>query len=226
MSKLLHIDHLCIGYSKTLVSNVQAVFEPNEISIVLGVNGSGKTTLLKTIAGLMSPLSGDIFYKGNSINVLTRKDLSTMISFTLNSNVSANITVQEFLSFSNINQAYNQDNLNEIFDQFQVAPFLHKHLHSISDGQRQMVSIARCIVQNTPIVYLDEPTAFLDYKNVRNVMSMVQFYATSGKSFIINTHDRVWIEELERKKIYGISQCCFKNLTDRPNWDSLKNEFA
>ncbi|MBK7958168.1 MAG: ABC transporter ATP-binding protein [Bacteroidetes bacterium] len=174
----------------------------------------------------MSPLSGDIFYKGNSINVLTRKDLSAMISFTLNSNVAANISVQEFLSFSNINPTLDQHNLNEIFDQFQLAPFLHKSLHSISDGQRQMVSIARCIVQNTPIVYLDEPTAFLDYKNVRNIMSIVQFYANSGKSFIINTHDRVWIEELESKKIYGISQGCFKDLTDRPNWDSLKNEFA
>lgn len=226
MSKLLHIDHLCIGYSQALVSNVQAVFESNEISIILGVNGSGKTTLLKTIAGLLSPISGDIFYKGNSINLLTRKDLSAMISFTLNSNIAANITVQEFLSFSNINPTFDQDNLNEIFDQFQLAPFLHKPLHSISDGQRQMVSIARCIVQNTPIVYLDEPTAFLDYKNVRNIMSIVQFYANNGKSFIINTHDRVWIEELERKNIYGISQGCFKDLTNSPNWDSLKNEFA
>ncbi len=226
MSKRLQIEGLTIGYQNPIVSEINADFDSAEIAIVLGSNGSGKSTLLKTITGLIPSLAGNVYLNGKSIDALSKKDRSTTISFALNTIVSVNITAGEFLSFSNLFQALSQIELHEIYERFQINHLLDKPLNSISDGQRQMVSVARCIVQNTPIIYLDEPTAFLDYQNIQKVLSIVQYYAQNGKTFLINTHDRVWIEEIANKKIYGIREGQFVNVSDRPNWDDLKHEFA
>ncbi|MCO4780757.1 MAG: ABC transporter ATP-binding protein [Candidatus Cloacimonetes bacterium] len=210
---LLKIDALTTGYDSTMVSkSVSLEVYPSELICILGPNGAGKSTLLKTIAKLLEPLSGDIHFCGKHIDLLDTKSLSQYLSIVLTDRITLEyMTVWEFVSlgrfpYTNFMGTLSQkdkDIVDQVIDQLAITHLQSRDLSALSDGQRQRVMIARALAQNTGLVILDEPTAFLDLPSKVELMALLSdLCSTKTSSFLVSTHDldlalsqadRIWL---------------------------------
>lgn len=196
---MIQIEHLAVGYHETLIHVQELKLEAGKVYAVIGQNGKGKTTLLKTLNGLLKPLEGAISMGEISLSNLSHVDLAKKIAF-----VSSRFEGLDHLSVFNYvalgrtpylgilghltekDRSCVQSTLNDL----KIGHLDQKHTSKISDGERQMASIARALVQETPIITLDEPTAFLDYINkVRFIQQLISIAEQQSKCVIISTHD-------------------------------------
>lgn len=201
---MLHVIDLYIGYkakekNKAVLCSVSLHARENDLIAVIGRNGIGKTTLLKTIAGIIKPLQGKVLLKSNEIHRIPRKELARMISYVSTELVnSPNMTVYDLVALGRhphtgwygqtdagdeevIQRAILLMNLNELSA---------KSLAELSDGERQRALIARALAQDTRIIIMDEPAAFLDVVNRYEVMLMLRrICRAENKTVIFSTHD-------------------------------------
>jgi iron complex transport system ATP-binding protein len=198
-NQLLEIAGVSIGYhGNTLCSNIKANVSEGQLVLFLGANGKGKSTLIRSIAGLQKPISGKIKILGKDLSAYSLKDLAKQVSFLPASNEMVDgITVIELLSFSRIpfktwfQNTNDQDMevITKVAQQTGIIENLDKPYNTLSDGQKQKVNIARCLVQETPLILLDEPTAHLDIVNKIQIFELIKELTKSGKTFICVTHD-------------------------------------
>lgn len=195
---MLELKQLSIGYgNKTLLENIQVKVEHGCLIGLLGVNGIGKSTLLKTIAGIISPLHGSVNVAGKNLHQLSieKKAAAITIAGTERDAISF-MTVQEFIQLgrhrfeTGFSVQSNSAETQNVISQLKIEKIAQKQLSEISDGERQKSIIARALVQATPILLLDEPTAFLDYKNKAFVFSYLRKIAEAeNKIIVVSTHD-------------------------------------
>lgn len=217
----IEVENLQIGFGKnTLVESINMALNKGEIALVLSANGAGKSTLLKSLSGLIPFLSGSISIDGKSISNCSSIDWSKKISFHLNSIIPTKLTVEEILKFSSV---HDHVGLDSILNELGIIHLKTKYIDEISDGQRQLVMLARCLAQDTPIIYLDEPTAFLDFINSKIVMNAVLKITAEGKIFIVNTHDRIWMDA-QPNKIFGIKNKQWLDKLEDKNWEKIMEE--
>lgn len=199
MSIEISLQSLTIGYSnKKIIENINAISHSNKMIGLIGRNGQGKSTLLKTIAGLLTPISGNIDINGQDINTLSEKEKSKIISVLLTKNTEINHTsVEEFISYGRypytnwlgINSIQDQMEINKAIEFCGLEDFKSRIYSELSDGEKQKVNIARAIAQNTPIILLDEPTAHLDLVNKIEVLKLLKsLVEQQNKTIIISTH--------------------------------------
>jgi iron complex transport system ATP-binding protein len=219
MSELaLSFNNLSVGYpqgkaSKILFDNIDLSLTAGQLVCFMGPNGIGKSTLLKTMAGLTPPL-----YSFKT-NIDSKK-----IAIVLTDRVHAmHMRVRELVSYGRYPYLNWNAQLKEA-DEIAVddaLKLLHleniadKDINTLSDGQLQMVMIARAVVQHTPIILLDEPTAHLDLNNRVEVMNMLRRLAReSNKAILVSTHeldlalqtaDLLWLAE-DQKLLAGIPE--------------------
>lgn len=196
---LLEISNVCIGYQgNSLCKNIKTSVSQGQLVLFLGANGKGKSTLIRSIAGLQSPISGAIKIQGKDLSSYSLKDLAKQVSFLPSSNEMVDgITVIELLSFSRIpfktwfqnTNDEDMDVITKVAEQTGIIENLDKSYNTLSDGQKQKVNIARCLVQETPLILLDEPTAHLDIVNKIKIFELIKELTKSGKTFICVTHD-------------------------------------
>ncbi len=199
---LLSTKSLSIGYQKaqirTLQSDINLTLGQGEIVSLMGQNGVGKTTFIKTIAGLINPIAGSIYYADQNLQHISSKALAQKMSLVLTEKpFTFNITPIELIAiarhpYSNwmgvlskkdkesIEWAITETNLNYIAT---------RKLYELSDGQLQKVMIARALAQETDLIILDEPAAHLDLNNKIEVMLLLRKIASQGKGILISTHD-------------------------------------
>jgi iron complex transport system ATP-binding protein len=214
----LSFNKLSVGYqqgksSKMLFDAIDITLKTGELVCFMGPNGIGKSTLLKTMAGLTPPLS--------SFNTIID---SKKIAIVLTDRVHAmHMRVHELVSYGRYPYLNWRAQLTTE-DQIVVADalkLLHlesiadKDINTLSDGQLQMVMIARAIVQDTPILLLDEPTAHLDLNNRVEVMNTLRKLAReSNKAILVSTHeldlalqtaDLLWLAD-DQKLLTGIPE--------------------
>ncbi|PKQ63440.1 hypothetical protein BZG02_08660 [Labilibaculum filiforme] len=197
---LLQIKNLSIGYGNKLVAgNLSATIPAGELICLLGSNGTGKSTLMRSICGFQPILGGSVLIDDLEVNQLSEKELSKRIAVVLTDRVVVpNASVQELVGYGRSPYTGMMGRLNAA-DKIMVSRAMqecgidHKKdslLSSLSDGERQKAFIAKALAQDTPLIILDEPTAFLDLPARVEIMQLLRDIAnTSQKSILMSTHD-------------------------------------
>ena len=200
----LIIDHLTIGYRhKTVAGPLDGTLNAKSLVCLIGSNGLGKSTLLRTLAGLQPALSGRVewHYKGlvEDCTRLSAERRAQSFSIVLTDKPDVmNLTAREVVAMGRMpytgffGKLTKEDEaiVAQAMALTDTAAFADRDLSTLSDGERQKVTIARAIAQQTPVMLLDEPTAFLDYESKHATMAMLRDIAHDmGKLVLVSTHD-------------------------------------
>lgn len=195
----LNIGYRTKGKTVTVYRNLNALFSEGDLVGLIGDNGIGKSTLLKTITGNLKPLSGAVCIKSISIGDYNMQALSHLISIVVTDKIGGfNLTVWDVVAsgrtpymnaFGNMS-IKDEQIVNESLNLLNLSSLKHKLIDELSDGQRQKVIIAKSLAQQTPIIILDEPTAFLDYNSKHHLFATLKLLAAEQqKLIIVSSHD-------------------------------------
>ncbi len=200
----LKIEDLTVGYgkgkrSKPILSDLNITTQSGSLIALVGSNGKGKSTLLKTIAGLLNPLHGTIYIDNKELSSIDRISRARLISYVGTSHeINKNLKVRDLVAlgrypYSNIWGQLSDSDIKIITRAMVDTKTLHLRdsaIGEISDGERQRALIARSLAQNTPIILLDEPTAFLDVANKFEMVDLMrQLSRQRNKIIIFSSHD-------------------------------------
>lgn len=197
MSDLLHIDQLIVGREIQLIKPFSISLNAPNLIILSGRNGTGKSTFLKTITGLIPAIAGSTSINGITIQAKHQKTISKLVSFVNTDKVKEDyIKVIELIEFGrhpwllSKNEQHSNQIIEEIIQLMGIDHLKYKYLNTISDGEWQKANIARAFVQNTPVVIMDEPSAFLDYPSKQQLFKDLKSIAfNKNKLIIVSTHD-------------------------------------
>jgi iron complex transport system ATP-binding protein len=196
MSELLNLVNLNIGRKQILISNINSNIKKGELLILSGLNGCGKSTLLKTLAGILPPLSGSVHINQTPISNLLSVN-AKLVAFVNTERISEDIIRIEDLVTFGAHPFYTVTHLTEVqnmvdeaLEIMNINHLRDKFLNTISDGEWQKANIARALVQNTPVILLDEPSAFLDYPSkIKLFKDLRQLCEKKNILLIVSTHD-------------------------------------
>lgn len=200
MSERLNTEELSIGYAETtIVSGLNLSIPTGKITALVGANGSGKSTILKTMARIMKPKSGTVMLDGKSIHQFSTKEVARQLAI-LPQNPTApdGLTVSELVSYGRYPHQKGFGSMSEedrriIASAISVTgmePFHDRPIDRLSGGQRQRAWIAMALAQQTEILFLDEPTTFLDMAHQLEVLQLLQkLNEEEGRTIIMVVHD-------------------------------------
>lgn len=179
-------------------NNISFTAKEGEVIGILGPNGAGKTTLLRMIAGIMTPTKGEIIidektHQKNSIDI--KKEIAFL---TGNTKLYKDISPYELLKMCGEYYGLPKDKLEkrikEIIKRFDMSSFQHQRIDTLSTGQYQRTSIARCLVHNPKYYILDEPTSGLDVISSKVILDFIKEEKKNNKCVLYSTH---YMEEAE-----------------------------
>jgi iron complex transport system ATP-binding protein len=166
---------------------------------VLGPNGAGKSTLLKTILGYQRALDGEVFYNHDPLESLTVKDLAKKVAVVLTDKLDETfLTVSDIVAtgrypYTGITGRLSQDDketVKEAIKMVDMEVFTERYFHRLSDGEKQKVMIARAVAQQTSLIILDEPVAYVDAPSKVEIMELLlELSHSHGKGILMATHD-------------------------------------
>lgn len=201
---ILQASNISIGYThkkkeNSIASNIDLSLEKENLIALIGANGIGKSTLLRTITGIQKPLSGTVLLNGKNIHELDSLTLAQNLSVVLTEKLPpSNLTVWELIALGR--QPYTNwigtltdsdiSKVNEAIELTQISHLASKRHYEISDGQLQIVLIARALAQDTPLIILDEPTTHLDLLHKAALLKLLKkLTQETGKCILFSTHD-------------------------------------
>ena len=197
---MIRLNDLTIGYGhRILLQHASATIPAGELVALVGRNGTGKSTLLRAIAGLGERLGGEIRLDGHSLETLLPQQLATTVSFVTTERVRIpNLRCEDVVALGRapytnwIGRVQEQDKaiVERSLELVGMAAFAEKTMDRMSDGECQRVMIARALAQDTPVILLDEPTAFLDLPNRYELATLLRrLTRDEGKCILFSTHD-------------------------------------
>lgn len=179
--------------------HITATLSAGEFTCLLGPNGAGKSTLLKTLSAFQAPLSGEMLLDRLPLSSYTAQQLSTRIGIVLTERpVVRGMTVRDMVAMGRSPYtgfwggltADDEAVVNEAMAQVGITALQRRHVDRLSDGELQKVMIAKALAQQTPVIFLDEPTAFLDYPSKVEMMLLLRRLAHEmQKTVFLSTHD-------------------------------------
>jgi branched-chain amino acid transport system ATP-binding protein len=220
---MLRVNDISVSYGPVRVlSNISFDSYDGEVLAIVGPNGHGKTTLLKAIAGLNPPFSGDILYNNERINKLTPHEIARRGIFLLleGGGYISNMTVIENLKLGAYTQRRNlKERLSKVYD---IFPWLRHRSNqlswTLSGGERRMLAIARCLMGNSKLLLLDEPTWGVSPKIQGEIADVVGKLQKEGHSFIISESNLFFASQLANRLLL------LRNNTITPlDKDSIEN---
>ena len=205
MNQTIELRNLSIGYHekgkgiKTIAQGIQAHLCGGELTCLLGANGAGKSTLLKTLSAFLTPLEGEILVEGKALKEYTQNERAKLIGVVLTEKPELHhMTVNELVGlgrspytgfWGNLSKE-DQGIVDEALRMVGMQEMASRQVDTLSDGERQKAMIAKALAQQTPIIFLDEPTAFLDYPSkVETMLLLRQLAHDTGKTIFLSTHD-------------------------------------
>lgn len=201
---VIKINDADFGYKKQhhvteVLKNISLECCPGDFIGIAGLNGSGKSTLLRTLSGLQPLLAGEIIIDGHSLSSTPHRVLAKLVSIVLTEKISGfNLTAFDAVAtgqfpYTNLFNKLEDAHLRIItgaIDACGIAPYIHKSLSELSDGLFQKTMIAKSLAQQTPVMLLDEPSAFLDYASKHDLFKMLKQLAEEEKKCIlVSSHD-------------------------------------
>lgn len=200
----IQIRQLSIGYPsrrgvRVVAEGISGAIRSGELTCLLGANGVGKSTLLRTLSAFQPKIGGEVIIQGRDLSGYTDKELSRLIGVVLTEKPDIrNMTVRELVSlgrspYTDFWGNYSKDDLqivDESIRQVGIVNLSRRPIQTLSDGERQKVMIAKALAQQTSVIYLDEPTAFLDYPSKVEVLQLLRrICSEAGKTVFLSTHD-------------------------------------
>lgn len=201
---MIQLKDVGIGYQtkhgvKVVAEHINGAIHSGELTCLLGSNGVGKSTLLRTLSAFLPKTAGEILIEGRELSSYTDKELSRRIGVVLTEKPDVrNMSVRELVSlgrspYTGFWGTYSKEDLqivDEAIAQVNIEDLSSRMVHTLSDGERQKVMIAKALAQQTPVIYLDEPTAFLDYPSKVEVLQLLRRISReAGKIIFLSTHD-------------------------------------
>ena len=195
------LSHLSVGYKvgHAVVSDINLALQSGKLASLIGANGVGKSTLLKTLTGFLPKLEGSLLLDGKDISEFSQRALARQISIVLTQKPDVqNLTVEEivglgrspYTGFFGKLHANDQQIVDESIIAVGIEKLKNRMIQTLSDGERQKVMIAKALAQQTPVIFLDEPTAFLDFSSKVETFQLLQRMAHEmGKLVLLSTHD-------------------------------------
>lgn len=213
MESILTVAGLNIGYKKRIVaSDINLRLESGVVTALIGRNGAGKSTLIKTLTRHLQAKGGSIEIEGKPLERYGRKELAEKIAIVANEQtVSGGFRLRElvalgrtpFLNRLGILGDEDKRLVERAMEAVGVAHKAENYVAELSDGERQRGMIARGLVQQTPVIIMDEPFSFLDVAARIEIMALLKNIARSeGKAILYSTHevtqalrmaDRLWV---------------------------------
>lgn len=204
IENILSFSDLKIGYYSGKTGNIllpplNASARHGELIAVIGKNGIGKSTLLRTLAGLQKPIGGDILYYNKNLHDHSRMELARKVGYISTEIVKvSNMRVYDLVAlgrFPHTNwigkiEPGDNDAIINALAMTSMQSFTGKFISELSDGERQKTMIARILAQDTGIMIMDEPTAFLDVAGKYEIFHLMNMLsAEKDKTIIFSTHD-------------------------------------
>ena len=217
MTETILLRELSIGYStKTgqhvVASALTAALRKGELTCLLGPNGIGKSTLLRTLSAFQPKLGGSVGINGREISDYSDKELSRLIGVVLTEKPDVQqMTVRELVElgrspYTGFWGTLDDDDRQVVSQSLRLVGIESlgpRLVHTLSDGERQKVMIAKALAQQTPVIYLDEPTAFLDFPSKVEMMQLLArlareeqktiFLSTQDVELALQLADQLWL---------------------------------
>lgn len=216
------MSKLAVGFNPAapLLEGLEAEVSGGELVCLLGPNGTGKTTLLRTVLGLHLPLEGEVALLGRGLDELNRQARARQVSMVFPGRLLAgHLSVHELVALGRLpwtswtGKPGDRDlhMAEQALVRVEAGDLTERRVGTLSDGERQRVLIARALAQDTPLLLLDEPTAFLDLGNRVQVFRLLLALARDeGKAVLMSTHDldlamrhadRLWLIRPRRRTL-------------------------
>ena len=200
MKEILKTSSLSIGYNdKIVVSDINVTLNEGDIIALVGPNGAGKSTLFKTFSTHIKPVGGRIELFGEDLMSYTPKERAKLLGIVLTERPDDmflkvfDVVAAGRYPYTGMFGKLSEKDENEIKVSLELVGVNHlidRVFNTLSDGEKQKVMIAKAIAQNTPIIMLDEPTAFLDYPSKIELFSLLKKLAKEQKKAILfSSHD-------------------------------------
>ena len=196
---MLQINSVEIGHTTALVHISSLQLEQGKLYGLIGRNGIGKSTFLQTLVGVNPLLSGEIKVQGSSLKTIQKKELAKKIALVRTSfPIIENLSVYAYLllgrvPYTNVFGTTNIDDakiVKSVIELLQISYLEEKFTSQLSDGEKQLIAIAQVLVQQTGVVLLDEPTAFLDYENKWKILKILKKCTVENQlCTVFSSHD-------------------------------------
>ena len=194
----LTVEFTSSDYVVRPLSGLSLDADDGELVVVLGPSGCGKTTLLSCLAGLLTPTSGSISFRGIDVGALSGQALGeyrrytvgvVFQAFNLIRSLSARGNVMAPLRLAHVPRRVAMSRADELLETVGLAERAGHKPAEMSGGQQQRVAIARALAHDPPLVVADEPTAHLDYIQVEGVLRLLRQLSAPGRLVLVSTHD-------------------------------------
>lgn len=198
---MIKVDNLSVSYGKGLpdvISNMSFELEKGCILNILGQNAVGKTTLIRTLMRELQNYRGSVKVCGKEISSYSIRDYAKIMGVVSTSfSTYQNLLVADYLMTGFLNQMTpfskpNAEYVRKAYDalsSFGKQDLFNKQIDQLSSGERQIVMIARVLLQDPEIIIVDEPTANLDVKNQIAVLNQIQNLSSQGYTVLVTTHN-------------------------------------
>lgn len=201
---MLKVENLNCAYPSgrdhvTVISQLSMAVVPGKLVLLAGRNGIGKSTLIRTLSGLQPVVSGTVSINGQSLGTLDTATIAGLVTVMFSTPPQLEMTrvkdlvitgMQRHFSAFQLDLSNAKSRVLECLELCGVAKFADRDFASLSDGEKQKVMLARALAQDTPLMLLDEPLAFLDYPSRGELLQLLQKLCTEQqKTIIYSSHD-------------------------------------
>ncbi|MBO5956085.1 MAG: ABC transporter ATP-binding protein [Bacteroidales bacterium] len=198
--EVLKTKDLHIGYKdKAILPPINVSLEEGSLIALIGPNGAGKSTLFKTLTAHIKPIGGSVELMGKELSEYSAKEKAMLIGLVLTERPDDmflkvyDVVASGRCPYTNFFGKIEKEDENiiqESLDIVGINQLKDRYFNTLSDGEKQKVMIAKTLAQNTPIIFMDEPTAFIDYPSKIELFSLMKMLSKErNKTIIFSSHD-------------------------------------